>query len=63
MHTTLFGDDFQEKKEKGLKIVSKGEKPLSKNQKLFNSLSRKIETLENELVSENEKLSKLLGNP
>lgn len=60
MQTTLFGDDFQEKKEKGLKIVSKGEKPLSRNQKLFNSLTRKIETLENEIVTENEKLTKLL---
>lgn len=61
MHTNLFGGDSQENKEKGLKIVSKGEKPLSKNQKLFNSLTKKIETLENEIVTENEKLSKLLG--
>jgi hypothetical protein len=59
MQTTLFGE-FEEKKEKGLKIVAKGEKPLSKNQKMFNSLTRRIETLENEIVTENQKLSKLL---
>src|SRR5665648_126896 len=60
MQTTLFGDDFQEKKEKGLKINTSGAIPLTKNQKLFNSLTRKIETLENEKITENEKLSKLL---
>jgi len=60
MQQTLFGDDFSEKKEKGLKIVAKGQKPLSKNQQLFNKLTKRIENLEKETVKEEEKLTRLL---
>ncbi len=56
---TLFGE-FEDKNEKALKIVAKGPKPLSKNQQLFNKLTKRIETLESEIIAENEKLSQLL---
>jgi len=60
MQTTLFNDDVLPKKESGLKIISRGAKPLTKNQKLFNSLTSRIEKLEKEIITEQEKLSKLL---
>jgi len=56
---TLFGE-FEESQEKGLKIVSKGNKILSKNQQLFNKLTKRIETLEGEIIKESEKLNRLL---
>jgi len=56
---TLFGE-VDNSKEMGLKIVAKGNKILSKNQQLFNKLTKRIETLEQEISKENEKLNKLL---
>jgi len=56
---TLFGE-FEDKNEKALKIVSKGQQPLSKNQQSFNKLTKRIETLESEIILESEKLSRLL---
>lgn len=56
---TLFGE-VDDSKEMGLKIVAKGNKKLSKNQQLFNKLTKRIETLEQEINKENEKLNKLL---
>lgn len=56
---TLFGE-VDNRKEMGLKIVAKGNKILSKNQQLFNKLTKRIETLEQEIIKENEKLNKLL---
>lgn len=56
---TLF-EEFEDKNENALKIVAKGPKPLSKNQQLFNKLTKNIETLEIEIIAENEKLSQLL---
>jgi len=52
--------DLKEKKEKGLNIVAKGQKQLSKNQQLFNKLTKRIETLEKEIVKEDERLNQLL---
>ncbi len=56
---TLFGE-FEDKNEKSLKIVTKGQKSLSKNQQMFNKLTKRIETLESDIIAENDKLSKLL---
>ncbi len=56
---TLFGE-FEDKNEKALKIVAKGPQALSKNQQTFNKLTKRIETLESEIIAENEKLSQLL---
>lgn len=56
---TLFGE-FEDKNEKALKIVAKGQQVLSKNQQTFNKLTKRIETLESEIIAENEKLSQLL---
>ncbi|MDO9254449.1 MAG: hypothetical protein Q7U54_02965 [Bacteroidales bacterium] len=56
---TLFGE-FEDKNEKALKIVAKGARTLSKNQQTFNKLTKRIETLESEIIAENEKLSQLL---
>jgi hypothetical protein len=51
---------MEDKKDNTLKIVANGQKVLSKNQKLFNQLTKRIQTLEKEIVREDEKLSKLL---
>jgi len=59
MQTSLF-EEQEENQEKGLKIVVKGEKPLSKNQQTFNKLIKRIETLEHDIESEQEKLIRLL---
>ncbi|MFA5972747.1 MAG: J domain-containing protein [Lentimicrobiaceae bacterium] len=56
---TLFGE-FEDKNEKALKIIAKGSQALSKNQQLFNKLTKRIKTLEAEIINENEKLSQLL---
>jgi hypothetical protein len=56
---TLFGD-FEDKNENALKIIVKDKKSLSKNQQMFNKLTKRIETLESEIIAENEKLSQLL---
>ncbi len=56
---TLFGE-FEDNKEKALKIVVKGKKSLSKNQQLFNRLTKRIQNLEKEIVNLNDKLSLLL---
>lgn len=56
---TLFGE-FEDKNEKALKIVAKDQQALSKNQQLFNKLTKRIETLESDIIAENEKLSQLL---
>ena len=56
---TLFGE-FEDKNEKALKIVAKDLGALSKSQQLFNKLTKRIETLESEIILENEKLSQLL---
>jgi len=47
-------------KEKSLIIAAKGQKILSKTQQQFNKLTKQIETLERDIVCENEKLTKLL---
>jgi hypothetical protein len=56
---TLFGEE--EDRPKSLKIVVKGKKTLSKNQQLFNRLTKKIENLEKENVKLTEKFSRLLA--
>lgn len=56
---TQFGE-FEDTNEKALKIVAKGPQALSKNQQLFNKLTKRIETLEAEIINENENLSQLL---
>ena len=56
---TLFGEE--EDKPKSLKIVVKGRKVLSKNQQLFNRLTKRIENLEKENANLNEKFSRLLS--
>lgn len=56
---TLFGE-IEDKKEKSLRIVSKGNKVLSKNQQTFNNLTKRIEKLESDIVAENEKLLKMV---
>lgn len=43
-----------------IKIVSKDKKPLTKNQSLFNKLTKKIEELEREIIEEDANLNKLL---
>ena len=53
-------NDLKEKKEIGLNIVAQGERPLSKNQQLFNKLTKRIETLEKDIVKEEERLTQLL---
>ncbi|NTW24972.1 MAG: hypothetical protein HGA37_09745 [Lentimicrobium sp.] len=59
MQTSLF-EEQEENQAKGLKIVVKGQKPLSKNQQTFNKLIKRIETLEHDIESEHEKLIRLL---
>jgi hypothetical protein len=56
---TLFGD-VENKQKTELKIVARGQKALSKNQQLFNKLTKRIETLEKDIDSEEQKLNKLL---
>lgn len=56
---TLFGEE--EDKPKSLKIVVKGKKVLSKNQQLFNRLTKRIENLEKENVNLSDKFSRLLS--
>ena len=56
---TLFGE-MEEKKDKILKIKGTGQKVLSKNQQLFNSLTKRIEFLEKDIVLEEKKMSRLL---
>jgi hypothetical protein len=55
---------FEEKKimrnETSLKIVKKGQKTLSKNQQLFNNLTKRIENLEAGIKNEGEKLNRVL---
>jgi len=51
---------MEEKNKLVLKINAKGQKVLSKNQQLFNSLTKRIEALENEIIRENQKLTNLL---
>ena len=57
---TLFGE-FDEPKGKGLKIVVKDKKSLSKNQQLFNRLTKRIENIEKENTNLADKLSRLLS--
>lgn len=47
--------------DKSLVISAKAKQELTKNQKLFNKLSKKIQNLENEILLENQKLSNLLA--
>jgi hypothetical protein len=56
---TLFGE-VEDVNTKTLKINPKNQKVLSKNQQLFNKLSKRIETLEKDIIKESDKLSKLL---
>ncbi len=56
---TLFGE-VEDKKEKTLKIVSKVNKALSKNQQTFNNLTKRIEKLETDITTQNIKLLKML---
>ena len=56
---TLFGEE--ENKPRALKIVVQGKKPLSKNQQLFNRLTKKIENLEKENSKLTDKFSRLLS--
>ena len=51
---------MEEKKELVLKINAKGQNGLSKNQQLFNNLTRQIELLEHDLINEGAKLTKLM---
>jgi len=67
MNTSISGDAEQnkgnqncEQKEKGLKIVVNGQQSLSKNQQLFNRLTGLIDTLEHEIIRENDKLIRLM---
>ena len=48
---TLFAE-MEEKQDKILKIKVSGQKVLSKNQPLFNNLTKRIETLEKEIILE-----------
>ena len=48
--------------ETSLKIVKKGQKTLSKNQQLFNTLTKRIEKLEIEIKNDTEKLNRILNN-
>ena len=56
---TLFGE-MEERKDKVLKIKATGQKVLSKNQQLFNSLTKRIEFLEKDIVLEEKRLTRLL---
>lgn len=56
---TLFGE-MEEKNDMVLKIKAKGQKVLTKNQQLFNNLTKRIEFLENDIVAEEKKLFRLL---
>ncbi|MEI6139848.1 MAG: J domain-containing protein [Mariniphaga sp.] len=56
---TLFGE-IEESKDKVLKIKATGQKVLSKNQQLFNTLTKRIEFLEKDIVLEEKRLSRLL---
>ena len=56
---TLFGE-MEEKKNKVLKIKATGQKVLSKNQQLFNNLTKRIEFLEKDIVLEEKRLTRLL---
>lgn len=56
---TLFGE-IKDKQDSALIIKANGQRVLTKNQQIFNKLTKRIETLENEIVQENESLSKLL---
>ena len=58
MHT-LFGE-MEENKDKVLKIKATGQKVLSKNQQLFNNLTKRIEFLEKDIVLEEKRLTRLL---
>ena len=58
---TLFGDLEDIKAENSLKITTKKQQPLSKNQQLFNKYTKRIENLEKEIISEEEKLTRLLN--
>ena len=56
----LLFPEMEENKGLSLKIKSNNKDVLSKNQKLFNTLTKKIETLENEIIIEGKRLDKLL---
>ena len=56
---TLFGE-MEDPKDKVLKIKVTGQKVLSKNQQLFNTLTKRIEFLEKDIVLEEKRLSRLL---
>jgi hypothetical protein len=56
---TLFGE-MEERKDKVLKIKATGQKILSKNQQLFNTLTKRIEFLEKDIVLEEKRLTRLL---
>ena len=57
---SVISPEINNSKETALRIVGKGKEKLTKNQELFNKLTKQIETLEAEIISENEKLSRLL---
>ena len=52
--------NHEDNTDKKLRIVAKDQKSLSKNQQLFNQLTLKIETLEQEILQEHEKLARIL---
>ena len=60
MKKTSLSDSY-ERKENGLLIAVNAEKPLSKNQQLFNKLTQRIETLEKNIAQEEERLNQLLN--
>lgn len=45
---------------KEIKIITKKDKPLTKNQQVFNRLIKRVENLQGEIISEKEKLERLL---
>lgn len=55
----LFEDMTEPEKSVSLKITSKNKKILSKEQQAFNRLTKRVETLEKEMILQNEKLTKL----
>lgn len=55
----LFKDMTEVEKPLSLKIISKDRKLLSKDQQAFNRLSKRIETLEKEILLQNEKMTNL----
>jgi hypothetical protein len=57
---TLFNENEQIGNSKSLKIVKKGQKTLSKNQQLFNNLTKRIENLEEDIKNEGAKLDRIL---